>query len=77
MKNKLLISNSSPLMKLVNLEVAGQLNLLQKLFAGITVPEEVWQELTVDGKGKAGADEIMQAGWIEIVSLKNGTGQAA
>ncbi len=68
MKNKLVISNSSPLM---NLAVIQQLNLVRELFVKITVPEQVWRELTVDGKGKAGADEIMRSDWIEIANVKN------
>lgn len=68
-ENKSVVSNSSPLM---NLAIIGQINLLRELFLKITVPEEVWQELTVDGKDKPGADEILHAAqWIEVVRVKN------
>jgi len=68
MKNKLVISNSPPLM---NLPIIGQLNLLRELFAKITIPQEVWQELTVDGKDKPGMNEIIRADWIKIANVRN------
>lgn len=67
MENKLIVvSNSSPLM---NLAIIGQLELLHKLFKNIIIPEEVWIELTVDGKGKPGADAIINSDWIKVVSI--------
>lgn len=64
----MIVSNTSPLM---NLAIIGQLKLLRKIFPRIAVPEEVWKELTIDGRGKPGADEIMTADWIEILSVRN------
>jgi uncharacterized protein len=69
MKNKLIVSNSSPLM---NLAIIGQLSLLHDLFGRITIPNEVWQELVIDGEGKPGTDEIIKAtSWIEISAVDN------
>ena len=70
MPYKCVISNSSPLM---NLAIIGQLDLVQKLFSTITVPQEVWNELTVAGKGKPGSMVITQADWIHRVPLGNRT----
>lgn len=46
------ISNSSPLM---NLAIIGHLDLVKALFGRVLVPEEVWHELTIAGKGKPGS----------------------
>lgn len=67
---KCVISNSSPLM---NLAIIGQLDLIKTLFGRILVPQEVWHELTVSGKGKPGSDEIQQAEWIERQEIGNNT----
>ena len=64
----MIVSNTSPLM---NLAIIGQLNLLRKIFPRVVVPEEVQRELTIDGRGKPGADEIMRADWIETRSVRN------
>jgi len=64
----MIVSNTSPLM---NLAIIGQLNLLRKIFPRVFVPEEVQTELTIDGRGKPGADEIMGADWIETLSVRN------
>ena len=62
------VSNSSPLM---NLAIIGHLNLLQELFVHITVPQEVFRELTVEGAGKPGADLVTHAKWIHVASVSN------
>ena len=67
-ENKLIVSNSSPLM---NLAIIGQLDILNKLFGNITIPDEVWQELVVDGEGKLGSGEIAEASWIKRSSIDN------
>lgn len=64
------ISNSSPLM---NLAIIGQLELVQKLFGRITVPQEVWHELTIAGKGKPGSAVLARANWINFEELKERT----
>jgi len=70
MKYKCVISNSSPLM---NLAIIGQLDLVKTLFGRVLVPQEVWHELTVAGKGKPGSTLIRQAEWIERVELEHHT----
>lgn len=57
----------------MNLAIIGQLELVHALFGTITVPKEVWNELTVAGQGKPGAATIKQADWIECVALENKT----
>lgn len=67
---KCVISNSSPLM---NLAIIGQLDLIKALFGKVFVPQEVWNELTVAGKGKPGSSVIRQAAWIERKELGDNT----
>lgn len=59
---KTVVSDSSPLIALARI---GQLELLRALFGTVLVPEAVWQEVVVDGVGRPGAGEVVQASWIE------------
>lgn len=70
MKYRCVVSNSSPLM---NLAIIGQLDLIKALFGRVFVPQEVWHELTVAGKGKPGSEVIRQAEWIERKELRDNT----
>jgi len=54
-KQLLVISDSSPIM---NLAIISQLPIIQELFGKIVIPEEVWDELVIEGKGKPGTNEI-------------------
>lgn len=62
------VSNASPL---VNLARIGRLSLLPNLFGRVLIPEAVWQEVVVAGKGQPGAEEISQANWIERTAVAN------
>ena len=55
----------------MNLAIIEQLDLLQRLFGKIVVPEEVWRELTVEGRGKQWSETIIRAPWIERSSVNN------
>ena len=64
------VSNSSPLLYLAAL---GDLNLLSALFGNILIPQAVWQELVVDGRGKHGASEVEKArgDWLDVRIVSN------
>jgi len=64
------ISNASPLIALSGI---GQLNLLQKLWDEIIIPEAVYRETVIDGAGKPGAKIIAAAckQWIKVIHVKN------
>jgi len=62
------VSNASPL---INLARIGQLGLLPGIFNRIIIPEAVWQEVVVDGKGQPGAEEIRHTTWIERAAVSN------
>ena len=46
---------------------AGQLDVLDKLFAEVVVPRVVFDEVVVAGAGLTGADEAQAATWLKVV----------
>jgi predicted nucleic acid-binding protein len=65
------VSNASPLIILAKI---SHFHLPQRLFNEITISEEVWDEVVVDGAGLPGSAETQQAnksGWIHIARLAN------
>lgn len=58
----MIISNSSPL---INLAAINKLDLLPKLYAEIIIPDAVWKEVVIDGKGQPGSDAVKTAKWIK------------
>ena len=61
-----IVTNSTPLIELSKIE---QLNLLQKVYGAILIPEEVYIEVVVDGIGEPGAAEVKAADWIRCQSV--------
>jgi predicted nucleic acid-binding protein len=51
----IVVADASPL---IALSRVGRLALLQKLYGRIYVPVAVWHELVVDGRGRAGAEQL-------------------
>ena len=62
------VANSSVL---ISLSAIGQLDLLQERFSEILIPQAVWQEVVVKGKGQPGAQEIKSSGWIKVEKVKD------
>lgn len=62
------VSNTSPL---INLAQIGMLDLLQKLYGEIYVPDAVWQEVVIQGKGQPGATELVRSDWVRRQSVTN------
>jgi len=52
---KKVICNASPLIALSSI---SQLELLEKIFKKIIIPEAVYKEVVEEGKGKTGAKEV-------------------
>jgi len=57
----IVVADASPL---IALSRVGRLALLQKLYGRIYVPVAVWHELVVDGRGRAGAEQLDGSDWI-------------
>lgn len=64
----IVVSNTSPV---INLAVVNHLNLLQKLYSKVVIPQAVYDEIVIEGAGQAGAEEVEQSEWIEVRPVAN------
>ena len=62
------VSNSSPIM---NLAAIGRLGLIKLKFGNVVIPDAVWCEVVIDGKGKRGAQDVENSDWITIQSVRD------
>jgi hypothetical protein len=62
------VSNSSPLIHLAKI---GHLDLLRYFFDKIIVPEVVYKECVIEGKGREDAKKIEKAEWIKVAKIKD------
>jgi len=65
---KLLIADAS---SIISFSRAKKLDLLKKVVKKIIIPEEVYKEIVVKGRGKPGAKEVASAEWIEVRKVRN------
>jgi len=56
---------------LIGLSKIGKLEILHDFFGKIIIPEAVYYEVVIRGKGRAGAEEVKNADWIEKNKVKN------
>ena len=66
--SKVVVADSSCL---IGLSKIGKLEILHNLFGTIFIPEKVYHEVVVSGKGRAGAEEVKHADWIETHAAQN------
>jgi len=66
--SKIVIADSSCL---IGLSKIGQLKILPQLFGKIIIPKAVYHEVVIRGSGRAGAEEVRNADWIENQKVKN------
>jgi predicted nucleic acid-binding protein len=67
----IVVSNASPLIILAKI---SYFHLPQRLFNEITISEDVWDEVVINGAGLPGSAETQgasQSGWIHIARLAN------
>jgi predicted nucleic acid-binding protein len=62
------VCNSGPLITLSKL---SKINLLKELYGTIIIPEKVRYEIVIQGRGAAGAEEVANASWINVQTVKN------
>ena len=62
------VINSTPL---IALSIVNKLTLHKDIFDEIYVPEAVYDEVVIQGKGLSGADEVKSAHWIIIKKLRD------
>lgn len=59
-----IVGDSSPL---IALALVDQLDILRRLYQRVIIPQAVWEEITVDGKGLPGAAEVGALPWVEVL----------
>jgi RimJ/RimL family protein N-acetyltransferase/predicted nucleic acid-binding protein len=59
----IVVSDSSPL---ITLSRVHQLELLREFYGRVSIPREVYEEVTVAGAGLPGAEEVRRAAWIQV-----------
>ncbi|MGE5301889.1 MAG: hypothetical protein ACM3TN_01090 [Alphaproteobacteria bacterium] len=64
------VSDSGPLLSFAR---AGRLDILHQVFGEIVIPDAVFEEITIHGKGKPGATEIEAGSWISCCSVRDKT----
>ncbi|MBC8450494.1 MAG: DUF3368 domain-containing protein [Chloroflexi bacterium] len=64
----IVVANSSPLIALAKIE---RFHLLQRIFGRISIPQGVYEEVVVEGQGQAGATEVSEAEWIEVIEVQD------
>lgn len=64
----IVVSNTSPIM---NLAIIGQLNLLNRLYGKVFIPEAVFQELSAVDSEENGLLKIQSRSWIEKRFITN------
>ncbi|MEB3788864.1 MAG: hypothetical protein GSR72_03105 [Desulfurococcales archaeon] len=69
-KNKIVVSDSSPL---IHLSQIGRLSLLKDLFGDLLIPLAVYREVVVEGRGRPGSDEVRGASWIGVIEIRDGS----
>lgn len=58
----IVVSNSSPL---IGLSAINLLDLLSSLYETVHIPQAVYEEVVVTGKGRPGSNEVAAATWIK------------
>ncbi len=65
----IVISDASPIL---NLSAVGKLDILPQLFTSVIIPQSVFEEIAISGKGKPGAAELAGAPpWAEVLPCHN------
>lgn len=66
--SKTVIADSSCLIGLCKI---NKLFILEKIFGSILIPEAVYHEVVIKGKGRPGAEEVKNSDWIEQRKIMN------
>lgn len=64
----IVVSDTTPLISLLKIE---RLDLLEKLFGNVLIPQAVYEELTVDERFKLEAEQLKQKEFITVQPVKN------
>lgn len=64
----IVVTNSTPIISLAKID---KLHLLTDIFGKIYVPNAVYKEVAVKGKGRPGSKEIKEAEWVASAEVSN------
>jgi predicted nucleic acid-binding protein len=64
----ILVSDASPI---ISLSAVAQLDLLERLYGRVLIPEAVNQEILRGGPGRPGSAEIRERAWMKILPVQN------
>ena len=64
----IVVTNSTPIISLAKID---KLHLLRDIFGKIYVPNAVYKEVVLKGKGRPGSKEIEEAEWVESNEVYN------
>jgi predicted nucleic acid-binding protein len=64
----IVVTNSTPIISLAKID---KLHLLRDIFGKIYVPNAVYKEVVLKGKGRPGSKEIEEAEWVESKEVYN------
>jgi len=67
---KIFISNSGPIISFAR---AGHLDLLKKIIGELWIPEAVYEDIVVKGKGRPGSNEVRHGKWTKRKEIKDKT----
>jgi len=67
---RIFVSNSGPIISFAR---AGCLDLLEKVIGELWIPEAVYQDIVVKGKGRPGSDEVRQGKWLKRKEIEDKT----
>ena len=64
------VANSSPL---IHLSAIGDIDLLPRIMGPVTIPEAVYQEVVIIGRGQSGEREVRQAqgNWLTVAKVQS------
>ena len=68
LRNKVVVSNSSPL---IHLSQIGRLYLLREFFKEILIPQAVYHEVVVEGEERPGSREVKESPWIRVMEIRD------
>lgn len=64
----IVVSNTSPI---INLAAIERLDLLQRLYGTILIPQAVYHEIAIRGSGQAGASEVQTFQWFQRYDVQD------
>ena len=67
---RIFVSNSGPIISFAR---AGCLDLLEKVIGELWIPEAVYEDIVVKGKGRPGSDEVRRGKWLKRKEIKDKT----